>query len=419
MIPEIKVLRSLLQREQHTKYRDFVPTGYIKTNHRELWLVYQSLDLLMRRDIVTPEFSVADLEAFHAVQFPNLREKEKDAYNAIFRQLSDLPLADGVSKVLLDSLAQRAYASKVALQAFEFSEGRVSFDDFKVGVEALTGSSEVPMEELRPVTTSLAELYKQAVEAVGLRWRLGSLNLRLGSLRKGNFGFVFARPETGKTTLLASEATYMAIQAKAAGLGPVLWFNNEQQGEEVMLRCYEAHFGLPLDTMLPRLADYEARFNNEVGTHLVLIDQAQVHHAFVTKACKRFTPSLVLFDQIDKVAGFEADRTDLHLGAIYIWARELAKEFCPVIGVCQADGSGEGLKWLTMANVANAKTSKQAEADWILGIGRINEPGFDYIRYLHLSKNKLRGDPDTNRHMRHDRWEVLLEPEKARYTDID
>ena len=76
-------------------------------------------------------------------------------------------------------------------------------------------------------------------------------------------------------------------------------------------------------------------------------------------------------------------------------------------------------KYLDLLLRGGEEEAKQAEADWILGIGRINEPGFDYIRYLHLSKNKLRGDPDTNRHMRHDRWEVLLEPEKARYTDID
>jgi hypothetical protein len=45
--------------------------------------------------------------------------------------------------------------------------------------------------------------------------------------------------------------------------------------------------------------------------------------------------------------------------------------------ICQADGTGEGQKWLTMSNVANAKTSKQAEADWILGIGKVNDPGYD------------------------------------------
>lgn len=116
--------------------------------------------------------------------------------------------------------------------------------------------------------------------------------------------------------------------------------------------------------------------------------------------------------------GFDSDREDLKLGAIYQWARELAKEYCPVIGVCQSDGSGEGVRWLTMANVANAKTAKQAEADWILGIGKVNDPGYDNLRFLHLSKNKLMGDSDSIPDQRHGRREVIIEPELARYRDI-
>jgi hypothetical protein len=126
----------------------------------------------------------------------------------------------------------------------------------------------------------------------------------------------------------------------------------------------------------------------------------------------------LIFDQIDKIVGFDNDREDLKLGSIYQWGRELAKEYCPVIAVCQADGSGEGVRWLTMSNVANAKTAKQAEADWILGIGKVNDPGYDNLRFLHLSKNKLMGDADTIPDQRHGRREVLIEPGIARYKDI-
>ena len=99
-------------------------------------------------------------------------------------------------------------------------------------------------------------------------------------------------------------------------------------------------------------------------------------------------------------------------------ARELAKTYAPTIGVCQADGSAEGQKWLSMANVSNAKTSKQAEADWILGLGKTHEETAEYIRYINLSKNKLMGDKDTIHSLRHGRFEVVIQPEIARYKDI-
>ena len=71
-----------------------------------------------------------------------------------------------------------------------------------------------------------------------------------------------------------------------------------------------------------------------------------------------------------------------------------------------------------MGHVANAKTAKQAEADWILGIGKQNTDGYENIRYLHLSKNKLLGDEDTDPNLRHGKCEVLLNASIARYGDL-
>lgn len=86
---------------------------------------------------------------------------------------------------------------------------------------------------------------------------------------------------------------------------------------------------------------------------------------------------------------------------------ELAKAYCPVIGVSQSDASGEGKKWLNMDNVANAKTAKQAEADWILGIGRTHDTVDEYTRYFCISKNKLLGIWTLTQH--NDTVSLLLE----------
>ena len=149
-----------------------------------------------------------------------------------------------------------------------------------------------------------------------------------------------------------------------------------------------------------------------------VIDEAVLSKSFIERACELLSPSLVVIDQIDKIHGFDADREDLRLGSIYQWARELAKKYCPVIAVCQADGTAEGKKWLTMDNVVSAKTSKQAEADWILGIGKVHDESFENVRHFHVSKNKLMGDPDSIPDLRHGKWDVIIEPEIARYKDV-
>ena len=127
-----------------------------------------------------------------------------------------------------------------------------------------------------------------------------------------------------------------------------------------------------------------------------------------------YNPALIIIDQIDNVTGFKADRKDLELGETYRWGRDLAEQ-APVIGVCQADVTGENEKWLYMNHVANAKTEKQGAADFIIGIGKIHDQGYEYIRYINISKNKLDGDKDTDPAFRHGRMEVLIRPEIARF----
>jgi len=185
-----------------------------------------------------------------------------------------------------------------------------------------------------------------------------------------------------------------------------------------MLRVYQGYFGLTLEAIRANVAKYEKDFQEQTKGKFLLVDNANIEKGMVERYVKRFNPVLIVFDQIDKIKGFADDRDDLRLGAIYIWAREIAKMYCPVIGICQADGTAEGKKWLTMDNVANAKTSKQAEADWILGMGAIHADGMQLVRYLNISKNKLMGDEDSISRLRHGKFEALIQPEIARFKDI-
>jgi len=283
--------------------------------------------------------------------------------------------------------------------------------------EAFSEGKDQQVDDVQFVTDDLETLIHNTFQHSGLRWRLDFLNKSLGSLRKGNFGFIFARPETGKTTFLASEITEMLRNLKDED-GSIIWFNNEQVGAEVMLRVYQAYFGVRLEQLLSNPSKYRAEFDAQVRGRFKLVDDANISKQLVERVLKNYNPALVVYDQIDKIKGFNSDRDDLRLGAIYIWARELAKQYCPAIGVCQADGSAENQKWLTMEHTANAKTSKQAEADWILGIGKTHAEGAEQIRYFNICKNKLLGDADTIPHMRHGRIEVLIEPEIGRYKDI-
>jgi replicative DNA helicase len=385
---------------------------------KELQPVYSILDNYQTNNEDKADLSVADMANLLA----GVQHKDKDYYLGVLQNLEKLDVSADTTVKLIHRILANKRLNELSLVAHDAKEGRTDIDKVLTLIsrfqEEQTGQEQEELEEDVFATDDLHVLIEGALKTPGLRWRLKTLNEMLGSLRKGDFGFIFARPETGKTTFLASETTFMCEQL-AEGDGPILWINNEEQSDKVMLRCIQAATGCSLPQLYSDLAKYNDIFKQKTKGKLKIIkDVSIVHKSFVEKLCRRHKPSLIIFDQIDKIVGFDADREDLKLGAIYQWARELAKKYAPVIAVCQADGTGEGVKWLTMSNVANAKTSKQAEADWILGIGKVNDPGYDAIRYLHASKNKLLGDEDTVPDQRHGRREVLIDAQTARYKDI-
>jgi hypothetical protein len=200
--------------------------------------------------------------------------------------------------------------------------------------------------------------------------------------------------------------------------GDVLWFNNEEQGEKVALRCYQACLGVETDRLFANIDHNQETFEQQGGLRLKIFDMEDSSSVGrIEEIIKTCNPSLIIFDQIDKIKGFKNDRYDLELKAIYQWAREIAKKYAPVIAVCQANGDAEGKLWLTMDMVDSSRTAKQGEADWILGIGREDDQ-MSTSRYLNVSKNKLLGDEDTNPSLRHGRMQVIIRPEVARYIDI-
>jgi hypothetical protein len=336
-------------------------------------------------------------------------------YAGIFNDINAAEVSDDIGQHVLAEIAQRRHLLRISELAFAATQGRAQVSDILEGIKALEGTAKsVDTGEDAFVTTDLEEIVNGTISSPGIRFRLNCLNKSLGSLRKGDFGFIFARPETGKTTFLADIAANALTQVSS----PVVWFNNEEVGTKVMLRVYQSFFRCTTDQLMANVRGYKAKFHEVVGNNFLMLDSAGIDKGTVERVLERHKPSLIIYDQIDKIKGFKADRDDLVYGAIYQWARELSKQYAPSIGVCQADGTAEGQKWLSMANVANAKTSKQAEADWILGIGKTHDQDTEHVRYLNISKNKLTGDTDSIPEQRHGRFEVLIQPDVARYKDL-
>jgi len=355
----------------------------------------------------------AELLLCYSINY-NLNDSERTELDQLINTIFDGEVVN--PKLVIGYMEQhrrRGLSGEIAKKALDVEDGKADPQDLTDLMKQLD-EVEIKDLEIKSVGMDLQQLHTTQMTQQGLRWRLKFLNQSLGSLRKGDFGFIFARPETGKTTFFASEVAHMIEQTD----GDILWFNNEEQGDKVGIRVFQAVLGLQTKDLWLDIERNQKIYNLKTGNRIKIFDFEDSSSAHrIEEIIKAHNPALIILDQIDKIKGFKGDRDDLRLKAIYQWARELAKSYAPVMAASQAGAEAEGKLWLTMDMVDGSKTAKQGEADWIIGIGK-EQDNTSRGRFLNICKNKLIGDEDTLPDLRHGNSQVLIRPEVARYEDL-
>lgn len=337
-------------------------------------------------------------------------EKKAEGLRALVNAWS--PAYDpALVQAYFEDAERKARAFDIATTAAAVFEGQKTWDELST-VMART-VEEQPNPEFEFVAHNLESLRAHQEAKGGFKWRLNKLNELLGHLPRKTFGFVFARPDSGKTTLLCSEITNFALQTDQ----PILWVANEEDAAVVKMRAFQSVFAVTEAKLFSDAKRYDEAYKKRVGERLMISGDSQLNHrTAIERALKRYKPAILVIDQLDKVGGFKADREDTRLGGIYQWARRMSNEYNLVaIGVTQANSAAEGTKWLKMNHIADSHTSKAAEADWILGIGKLQ--GNEDSRFLHTPKDKLPMSPGKVADSRHGFREVQFKPDIARFED--
>jgi replicative DNA helicase len=343
--------------------------------------------------------------------------KDPSSYEVAFDNLKDaLDKPPPIVKALLGKLIETDYATQIYDVCLKIGTGMGGdLESIEPLLNAYKKEVGASVEKDDVFVKPSLDYLSSTVASGGLNWRLKELNVALGPIRKGDFIIIAARPETGKTTFTASEASYMMTQLQPDE--HVVWINNEEASNKVMMRVIQAYNQVTSSELLSDPKVHESKFLLGGGERFLILDDDSGIKSTnkIAMLFKEYKPGLIIFDQLDKVHGFKQDREDLRIGQLYEWARDLAKEYCPVIAISQVDGTGEGEKWIQMNQLRGSKTDKIGEADAIVTIGKSNEPGMDLQRFIHVPKNKLFGGKETLEAHRHGCFEVDIEPAKARY----
>ena len=362
------------------------------------------------------EINYSEFRTFFSI-VKGRKVKDPSAYEVAFDNLKDaLDKPSPIVKDLLGKLIETDYATQIYDVCLKIGTGMGGeLESIEPMLNAYKKEIGTSVEKDDVFVKPSLDYLSGVVASGGLKWRLKELNVALGPIRKGDFIIVAARPETGKTTFTASEASYMMTQLQPDE--HVIWINNEEASNKVMMRVIQAFNQVTSSELLSDPKTCESEFIAGGGDRFLILDDDSGIKSVtkIARLFKEYKPGLIIFDQLDKVHGFKQDREDLRIGQLYEWARDVAKDYCPVIAISQVDGTGEGEKWIQMNQLRGSKTDKIGEADAIITIGKSNEPAMDLQRFIHVPKNKLFGGAETLEAHRHGCFEVEIEPSKARY----
>ena len=364
-----------------------------------------------------PEHTKIDERAFASVFFNFYHKGLKDDTKGYYAKMimSMVTYGDDQTKsTRIDKLGEVNYVMQAAQLIEDYQDGKE--------VDLIHGMSEITTKAVAQrerriripwVNDSINDILVEDEQDGGLHWRLPILNSSMRPLRAGDFGVIAGRPDTGKTSFLTGELSYMAGQFDEIYPDEdryVLWFNNEGPGRRIVSRFYQSAIGVNT----PKLVEYKQdgsivnRYVKEVGTvdRIRVIDIHDMWSYDIIDIIEEMKPGLIIFDMIDNIK-FAGDlgsgsRTDQVLEAQYQWARLLGVKYdCPVLATSQISNEGDGELYPTLGMLKDSKTGKQGACDFQLMIGKSNNPSMEDVRGIGLVKNKLHrfGNPKDPRCM--------------------
>ena len=398
MITEITLLKLFFNSHNtFSCYGSFVKYDALQD---EIKTILQDIDLYYDEF----EEDYIDLERFplwfHQVRHPDLNETKHKIYKRIFKMLSEEVVDnDSISvKKVINHFKQEAAKEKLVEL---LSKPGMHTGTLKREIQEYEASVET-LEEDDYEENNFHNIFVTKRRSSGLSWRLDCLNKSIGPLINGDFGYVAGYVDTGKSKFLISEVAFMAQQIKD---GSVLWFNNEGPEDRVQQQLWCAMLETDLESIIENeeyaKEKYTEKLNGDIN-RIKIFDAVGYTPDIIREKAEKHNAKLIVIDMLDHIQmpGGNKLQEVIRLKNLYRDIRDISKDYCPVLGSSQCDGSvtwtdretGEAKfqHYIGMHQLDFSRSAKQGAAEFIITIGR--DPIYPLTRYIHVPKNKLEGD---------------------------
>lgn len=309
-------------------------------------------------------------------------EPDEEALAAVGEQLAAEDLRGKIGAVLAryddDDEVDLAFECMQLADATLRSTGRQSAHEYE----------DTPIEEL------LAEIDKDE----GLKFRRWPTFYHgLVGIMPGISVAVAARPDKGKSSLVASIATDWAPQAaKLWGTQrPMLWLNNEGKGRRLIPRIYQAALGASTEQLIKWSNDksLRKRYERAIGAPYDFIRVKDMHGAKmaeIERVISAVRPSVVFADMLSNFhVGGPIGAKHEEVQQIWVMMRELAARYDFVsVGTIQISQEGANMLYPPQSALKDSKTGVQGAVDLLLMAGNYEAENSE-IRGFSTTKNKL------------------------------
>lgn len=349
-----------------------------------------------------------------------LGDEAKAILSAVFKQAAKEP-SESARKMIVKQLLQADLAAKSTdiMDAYHRGEDidpaaelSAVYNEYSLAMEGSTKQFEfIELDE---------GLFEEDAQQGGLKPRWACLQMFMRPWRGGDFIIFAARPDSGKTSAIADNITYMAPQVAASNAAQfveweaaqapdedmpkprcILWLNNEGPGKRILKRVVQAAFGIPMSAIIEKQnagtlwSEYEAIVGGD--RHIIKVKDIHGWSAgMVEELIKATNPALVVYDMIDNIqftngTSNGGTRTDQLLEAMYAWGRNMAVIYDHVgLATSQTSADAAEVSYPLMHMLKDSKTGKQGACDAIIMMGNKEEdPAQEAVRWISTPKNKL------------------------------
>jgi len=385
------IIKALMRHDFFNEVKHQLTPGLFGQDFHQIFKI-----LAKAHDKFGHDLSAAELETLWLAQNPVATNAEITDTAELIRMIDQAePINHDVADDAIQQLYRRDLGTRLANLSVDFSEGSPTALN---KIRKLIEQNEEDLTNYdfgEPVTDDLSLILEDVSDKNRFKFNIETLSRRVYGIGRGEFGVVFAVPETGKTAFLVS------ISCGPGGFceqgATVLYLGNEEKGTWTKLRAHQSYCGMTKDQIMKN-PDEAVRQFSKISDKFIMYQTQEWDIEQYQALIDRVRPGVVIIDQADKInlnGSFNSSHERLR--ELYRRLREISKKYdVALIGVSQASNEARGSTRLSPFDMEGSKIGKAAESDLIIGIGKheqgdIDDSEPDPTRYLTVGKNKLTG----------------------------